>query len=115
MCRPADTVRFFQATPDGALAKKIRTEELSTLNMNGRIIEDSGVSLRRLLVKVDLTGCVQGGRLSLVRIRAIGRQPHRPWGHYSAISTECEARKSVYYGQSGKSGAYRVQKGHQTT
>ena len=26
--------------------------------MNGRIIEESGVSHRRLLVKVDLTGCV---------------------------------------------------------
>ena len=26
--------------------------------MNGRIIEESGVSLKRLLVKVDLTGCI---------------------------------------------------------
>ena len=26
--------------------------------MNGRIIEESGVSLRRLLVKTDLTGCI---------------------------------------------------------
>lgn len=59
--RPADTVGFFPATPDGALAKEfqeILTEELSRLKMNGRIIEESGVSLKRLLVKVDLTGCV---------------------------------------------------------
>ena len=34
--------------------------------------------------------------------------------NYSATCTDCEAKnvKSVYYGESGKSGIYRVQKGH---
>ena len=56
--RPANTVGFFPATPNAVLAKKfqeILTEELNRLKMNGRIIEESGVSLKRLLVKVDLT------------------------------------------------------------
>ena len=55
----ANTVGFFPATPNAVLAKKfqeILTEELSRLKMNGRIIKESGVSLRRLLVKTDLTG-----------------------------------------------------------
>ena len=59
--RPANTVGFFPATPDAVLAKEfqeILTEELGRLKMNGRIIEESGVSLKRLLVKVDLTGCI---------------------------------------------------------
>ena len=56
-----ETVGFFPATPDAVLAKEfqeILTEELGRLKMNGRIIEESGVSLKRLLVKVDLTGCI---------------------------------------------------------
>ena len=50
---------FFPATPNAVLARnfqEILTEELSRLKMNGRIIKESGVSLRRLLVKTDLTG-----------------------------------------------------------
>ena len=57
--RPANTVGFFPATPNAVLAKKfqeILTEELGRLKMNGRIIEESGVSLR-----------------------APRRQPHSPW------------------------------------
>ena len=84
--RPANTVGFFPATPNAVLAKKfqeILTEELNRLKMNGRIIEESGVSLRRLLVKTDLTGCI---------FREDG---------------------SIYYGETGKSGVYRVQKVHQ--
>ena len=59
--RPANTVGFFPATPGAVLAKEfqeILTEELGRLKMSGRIIEESGVSLKRLLVKVDLTGCI---------------------------------------------------------
>ena len=51
---PANTVGFFPATPDAMAAEfqEILTEELGRLKMSG------GVSLKRLLVKVDLMGCV---------------------------------------------------------
>ena len=117
--RPANTVGFFPATPDGALAKEfqeILTEELGRLKMSGRIIEESSISLKRLLVKVDLTGCVfkEDGCLLCGSGLSGGSHTHRG-ANYSAICTECEADniKSIYYGESGKSGAYRVQKGHQ--
>ena len=117
--RPANTVGFFPATPNAVLAKKfqeILTEELGRLKMYGRIIEESGVSLRRLLVKTDLTGCIfreDGCRLCASELQ--GGSHTRRGANYSAICTECETNniKSIYYGETGKSGAYRVQKGHQ--
>ena len=118
--RPANTVGFFPATPNAVLAKEfqeILTEELGRLKMNGRIIEESGVSLKRLLVKVDLTGCIfkEDGCL-LCGSGLPGGSHTRRGANYSATCTECEANniKSIYYGETGKSGAYRVQKGHQT-
>ena len=54
---PANTVGFFPATPDAALAKEfseILTEELGRLNMSGRIIEESGVFLSLLLLRLEL-------------------------------------------------------------
>ena len=117
--RPANTVGFFPATPNAVLAKKfqeILTEELNRLKMNGRIIEESGVSLRRLLVKTDLTGCIfreDGCRLCESELQ--GGSHTRRGANYSAICTECENKevKSIYYGETGKSGVYRVQKVHQ--
>ena len=116
--RPADTVGFFPATPDAALAKEfqeILSDELARLNMTGRIIEESGVSLKRLLVRVDLTGCIYKEDGCLLCSSGLPGGSHtRRGANYSATCTDCEAKniKSVYYGESGKSGVYRVQKGH---
>ena len=118
-CRPANTVGFFPATPNAVLAKKfqeILTEELNRLKMNGRIIEESGVSLRRLLVKTDLTGCIfREDGCRLCESELLGGSHTRRGANYSAICTECENKevKSIYYGETGKSGVYRVQKVHQ--
>ena len=57
--RPANTVGLLLVTPNAVLAREfqvILTEELSRLKMNRMIIEESGVSLKRLLMKEDLTG-----------------------------------------------------------
>ena len=105
--RPVNTVGFFPATPDAVLAKEfqeILTEELGRLKMNGRIIEESGVSLKRLPVKVDLTGCIfkEDGCL-LCGSGLPGGSHTRRGAKYIAICTECETNNV-------KSGAYRVQK-----
>ena len=57
--RPANTVGLLLATTNVVLAREfqvILTEELSRLKMNRMIIEESGVSLKRLQMKEDLTG-----------------------------------------------------------
>ena len=57
--RPANTVGLLLATTNVVLAREfqvILTEELSRLKMNKMIIEESGVSLKRLQMKEDLTG-----------------------------------------------------------
>ena len=80
--------------------------------MNGRIIEESGVSLKRLLVRVDLTGCIYKEDGCLLCSSGLPGGSHtRRGANYSATCTDCEANnvKSVYYGESGKSGVYRVQ------
>ena len=87
------------------------TEELSRLKMNGKIIEESGVSLRRLLVRTDLMGCIfieDGCRLCDSALQ--GGSHTRRGANYSAICRECETNniKSIYYGETGKSGAYRA-------
>ena len=61
--RPANTgtVGLLLATTNAVLAREfqvILTEELSRLKMNKMIIKESGVSLKRLQMKEDLTGRV---------------------------------------------------------
>ena len=57
--RPANTVGLLLATTNVVLAREFQVilmEELSRLKMNMMIIEESGVSLKRLQMKEDLTG-----------------------------------------------------------
>ena len=59
--RPHNAVGFFPPTPDAILLKKIQaivTRNVSKLGLSVKCIETGGVSLRSMLVKLDLTGCI---------------------------------------------------------
>ena len=55
--RPADSVLFLPATPDGELAEQVRKvvgEEAPRLGLNIKVVERGGLSVRRQLMRTDL-------------------------------------------------------------
>ena len=59
--RPADAALFIPATPGEELKKnieKVVTEELERIGMTAKVVETGGVTMRSMLVRTDLTGCI---------------------------------------------------------
>ena len=116
--RPADTVLFLPATPDGELAemaRRIVEEEGPRLCMSIRVVEKGGVSLKRSLVRTDLAAgdpCKQGDcQACISNPGAGGGLLHQRSGAlYRGTCMLCAAagRSTVYHGESGYNGYTRL-------
>ena len=116
--RPADTVLFLPATPDGELAelaKKVAEEEGPRLGLNIRVVEKGGVSLKRTLVRTDLAAgepCKQADcQACLSNPGEGGGLLHQRAGAlYRGTCKFCAAlgRSTVYHGESGYNGYTRL-------
>ena len=59
--KPADAALFIPATPGEELKKNIERvvkEELERIGMSAKVVETGGVTMRSMLVRTDLTGCI---------------------------------------------------------
>ena len=59
--KPADAALFIPATPGEELKKNIERvvkEELERIGMTAKVVETGGVTMRSMLVRTDLTGCI---------------------------------------------------------
>ena len=116
--RPADTVLFLPATPNGELAemaRKVVEEESPRLGLSIRVIEKGGVSLKRTLVRTDLAAgdpCKQADcQACLSNPGEGGGLLHQRSGAlYRGTCSLCAAlgRSTVYHGESGYNGYTRI-------
>ena len=110
---PKDAVGFFPGTPGGELDKSILeivTEETERLGLTAKIVETGGMSLRNLLVRSDLTGCLIPSPLCLYCESGAGGGSHTRGGVvYMGQCLACRDNniKATYHGQSGFSAAKR--------
>ena len=116
--RPADTVLFLPATPDGELAelaRKVVEEEAPRLGLGIRVVEKGGISLKRSLVRTDLAA---GDPCKQTDCQACLSNPgegggllhHRSGALYRGTCKLCAAlgRSAIYHGESGYSGYTRL-------
>ena len=109
--RPANTVLFVPGTPAGTLAKTIQTivkEETARMGMSARVIETGGVSLKRKLVSMDLTGCFYTD-CYLCEGGLKGGSHTKSGVVYSGTCTLCSDRgvTARYEGETGRNGYWR--------
>jgi hypothetical protein len=119
--RPADTVMFLPSTPGSELAnraRKVVEEECKRLNINVRVAERAGTSLRQHLVRKDLSSgvpCPQGDcPICLTNPgQGGGLRHHRSGVMYTGTCLVCPAKHgpeftAIYTGESGDSGYVRT-------
>ena len=109
--RPADTVLFLPATPNGELAeetRKVMEQEAPRLGLNIKIVEKGGISLKRQLVKTDLAAgapCKQPDCLPCLSNpgEGGGLLHQRAGALYRGTCKLCAAqgRSTVYHGETG--------------
>ena len=110
---PKDDVGFFPGTPGGELAKSILeivTEETERQGLTAKIVETGGMSLRNLLVRSDLTGCLIPSPLCLYCESLAGGVSHTRGGVvYMGQCLACRDNNitATYHGQSEFSAAKR--------
>jgi hypothetical protein len=117
--RPADTVLFVPATPDSKLAEQARRvleEEAGRLAVSVRVVETSGVSLKRQLVRTDLASgepCRQGDCPACLSNpgQGGGLRHQRSGALYTGTCLLCPQQgrgTAVYSGESGFNGYTRL-------
>ena len=110
---PKDAVGFFPGTPGGELANSIQeivTEETERLGLTAKIVETGGVSLRNLLVRSDLTGCLIPSPLCLYCESGAGGGSHTRGGVvYTGQCLACRDNNTTatYHGELGFSAPKR--------
>ena len=113
--RPAHTVTFIPATPDGELTSRLREvlqEEGQRLGLGIRAVEQGGISLKRKLTGGDLKGGELCGQPDCVLCQSGGKGGcHRRAGVvYRGTCNICKKENitAEYYGESAFSGYYRT-------
>ena len=116
--RPSDAVLFCPATPNSELAsrwRKVVEEEGRRLGGKVRVVERAGMSLRRQLVRTDLSAnapCPQTDCVLCITNPGVwgGLKHHRSGSLYTGSCTICpdDNFTAIYTGESGYSGYSRT-------
>ena len=111
--RPADAALFIPATPGEELKKNIERvvkEELERIGMSAKVVETGGVTMRSMLVRTDLTGCIAPACV-LCASGLKGGSHTRRGAVYTGHCSLCGENNLVseYHGETGDSAYARME------
>ena len=110
--RPNDSVIFIPSTPGSILAKKYRQvleSEFTNHNIRVKVVEQSGISMIKHLVKTDTSGCLIP-ECPLCKYGVKGASHTRSSAEYQATCLICKKENIMarYKGETGYNAAYRL-------